>query len=479
MRNITLYEGGKPRKLPSVAQMETDPQGNGERVLWVPAIDYLGMDKHISENGTYKVEDEVGQDGRGFWAYQKVTVNVYGGAAGKEREDTGTEDWDTEDPSDPQEPDAKGAKTEQEVEPAGTIDPETGRVREGAITGKDPETGKVKTIRAREVTDPETGKKKSVLEESPVPVAIRVSVPPDKITYSDGEKIDYSGIQVILYEEYEETTEGGEISVNAKPFKDSQYPDSKIPFDELVFPITSAGGGADDGEHSIDAGQHIHVGNIDIGGPIEYVEDTLMSNYFGISTALALASGYVWANTDYNTSESKHDYRDSEFYGAGDLVIQFHSPSIDVPVRVTSVWLPNGSLVNIAAWKPVEGSATSIWRRVRQGLSGTYNSMRFTSTITLESASHGTSTVRYVVLGDENYNDYGWTMTSPRAVAENVPLQWPDPHAYNNIRYARIAWYLWNGSFKKDSVPVQWISPYNKRKLQDSFKINIIGDENA
>lgn len=238
MRSTILYEGNRGRRLPNIAQMNTDPQSGTELVPWVPALDYIGTYKSISENGTYKAEDEpLDSEGNGIWAYTKVNVNVAGGAAGTEDEIEDEEQMDSEEYDETEEAEEGNTEVAQDVEPAGTVEPETGKVKKGAITGKDPVTGKKTTVKTVEKTDPVTGKKKSILEKVQVPDAIVITKMPDKMRYKLGDTIDYSGIECSLRYDFDssQTDEGG-FNVSGKPFKDSWYPDSKIPFNELIFP---------------------------------------------------------------------------------------------------------------------------------------------------------------------------------------------------------------------------------------------------
>ena len=73
--------------------------------------------------------------------------------------------------------------------------------------------------------------------ETKIPSAIQITTPPPKVSYVEGETIDYTGIVVKLYD--------GEGNL----FTDSRYPDGTIPVSELTFPVTVAhaegdGGGA-------------------------------------------------------------------------------------------------------------------------------------------------------------------------------------------------------------------------------------------
>lgn len=63
-----------------------------------------------------------------------------------------------------------------------------------------------------------------------VPAAIHIVVPPRKRKYLEGETLDFSGIHVYL------------MDGNNHRYTDSNYPTGEIPFDELVFPVTTAEG---------------------------------------------------------------------------------------------------------------------------------------------------------------------------------------------------------------------------------------------
>lgn len=82
-----------------------------------------------------------------------------------------------------------------------------------SVTGKDPATGEEKQV----TVNPETGE----IEETVLPTEIRVTTPPTKTTYTNGETIDYSGIVVHAY-----SATGQDMGA--------------VPFNELVFPVTTA-----------------------------------------------------------------------------------------------------------------------------------------------------------------------------------------------------------------------------------------------
>ena len=83
----------------------------------------------------------------------------------------------------------------------------------GTATGRDPNTGEEKRVSV----DPETGD----LEETIIPESIRITTLPTKVNYTNGERINYSGIVVHAY-----SSAGRDLGV--------------VPFNELVFPVTTA-----------------------------------------------------------------------------------------------------------------------------------------------------------------------------------------------------------------------------------------------
>jgi len=86
-------------------------------------------------------------------------------------------------------------------------------VQADSVTGRDPETGEEKTV----TVNPQTGE----LVEAVVPTEIRVTTLPTKTDYTNGETIDYSGIIVHAY-----SSTGQDMG--------------EAPFNELVFPVTTA-----------------------------------------------------------------------------------------------------------------------------------------------------------------------------------------------------------------------------------------------
>ena len=82
-----------------------------------------------------------------------------------------------------------------------------------SVTGRDPDTGEEVQVGV----DPETGD----IVETVLATEIRITTPPTKITYVDGETIDYSGIVVHAY-----SATGQDMGA--------------VPYGQLVFPVTVA-----------------------------------------------------------------------------------------------------------------------------------------------------------------------------------------------------------------------------------------------
>ena len=153
-----------PRNFSGVRRLKTDLQGGGT-CNWLPESELTTKELRVTQGGSYLPSQE------GAFAFTKITVDV------------------------PNEP-GKG------------------------ITGHDPDTGEDMTI----TVDPETGE----LEETIMPSSIDVTIEPTKMTYEDGDTIDYTGIQVKAFDAQ------GDV------WQSADYPDGIIPFEELILSATIA-----------------------------------------------------------------------------------------------------------------------------------------------------------------------------------------------------------------------------------------------
>ena len=90
----------------------------------------------------------------------------------------------------------------------------------GQAQGTNPSTGNDAVAEV----DPQTGE----ITIRDVPSSIDITTPPTKLTYTDGETIDFTGMVVKL------KLKNGNI------YTDSSHPDGIIPHSELTFPVTVA-----------------------------------------------------------------------------------------------------------------------------------------------------------------------------------------------------------------------------------------------
>lgn len=254
-KNIIIQEGGIGKQM-TVKKLKTDTVGGGS-VLWVPEDEVSLGTKSISANGTYKASDD------GKYGFSQVTVNVAGAAGSANPDGTpttnpniggGTVDPGTVDPgtgggTDPGtvDPGTGGGGT---VDPGtgggGTVDPGTGggTVDPGTVDPGtvDPSTGGSSTWippggpgSGVVGTDPEDGNEYFIgidengnIVKTKVPSSIAIGKAPDKTSYIAGETIDYSGIIVTL--------KGGDSAI----FSNTDYPNGRIPYNELIFPTSIA-----------------------------------------------------------------------------------------------------------------------------------------------------------------------------------------------------------------------------------------------
>lgn len=182
-KNITIQEGGVGKQI-TVDKIKTNAVG-GDAVFWIPEDNVNLVTKNITENGTYKARTT-----DNAYGYSQVKVNVPGGNGSA---------------------DSSGVPTSDSgVSPGGPG---------SAIIGVDPSDGETYGYGVDEGGN---------VVKTRLPTSIQVSKAPDKTSYSDGETIDFSGIIVTLH--------GGDSAL----FVNSDYPNGRVPFSELIFPVTVA-----------------------------------------------------------------------------------------------------------------------------------------------------------------------------------------------------------------------------------------------
>lgn len=222
MPQVTILEGGKPKSFAGVDKLQIALSGGGTS-LWVPKDTRLLTALTANVNGTYPPPE-------GYFGFDTVIVNVPPSQVAGIDPETGqyvlvgtkkteSEDpkWPTtpnqdDDPYDPDNPDGYGWDPWEDTDP----------------WDKDPYKD-----------DWDEGEKE--MTETHIPSGIKIIVPPNKASYTEGEPMDYSGISVQLVDE------------NGGLFTNDKYQNGLVPFSELVFPIThSPHGGESEHEASVD-----------------------------------------------------------------------------------------------------------------------------------------------------------------------------------------------------------------------------------
>lgn len=250
-------------------------------------------------------------------------------------------------------------------------------------------TGKGQDGNTYDVTiDPETGE----IVRTEVPAKMEITTPPPRVSYNDGDTIDYSGIVVTLYDG------------NGNVFTDSRYPDGIVPFSELVFPVDKAhyeGGGEWTDGHGLNAQK------------ITYMPVTAVSSD-GRHEVIAYVGPVIGERWGYPST-----------YGS------FGSPANFLMTRYNgrnyALWIDGDKAVNMFTKRP-HGDYESIW--------------------TLTGSSSGIAHIdRFEAIS------FGEFLTElPESTVNPVTV---DPATLHDAQ----------------SIPVNWISPYNADTYTDTFDI--------
>lgn len=228
--------------------------------------------------------------------------------------------------------------------------------------------------------------------ETKIPSEIRITTPPPRVSYNNGDTIDYSGIVVTLYDG------------NGNVFTDSRYPDGIVPFSELVFPVDKAhyeGDGEWTDGHGLNAQK------------ITYMPVTAVSSD-GRHEVIAYVGPVIGEKGGYPST-----------YGS------FGSPANFLMTRYNgenyALWINGDTAVNMFTKRPF-GDYESIW--VLTGSSGA-----------------AVRSDRFVALSFEEF-----LTELPESTVNPVTV---DPTALHAVQ----------------SIPVNWISPYNADTYTDTFDI--------
>lgn len=218
-RNPSIQEGGATKTASNVNRLVTALQAGGV-CYWVPEDEHMLMTKYAPKNGLYLPADD------GVFAFSKVTVNVPGGAPGMDVPTLDENGDPMPSPTDPSYDPTVPTYGPVQVDPT-TPSTEIPAIPGGpgsSISGIDPTTGGKAVAKVGENGD---------ISIKAMPTIMKITTVPRKTSYTEGDKMDYTGIVCQLFVSEEDVEAGN-------PFTDEKYPDGVIPFSELMFPIEEA-----------------------------------------------------------------------------------------------------------------------------------------------------------------------------------------------------------------------------------------------
>ena len=183
-KNPAIKEDNKARQFASVQKVVINNTSSGTS-LWVPEDIAETDELSVTENGVYCAYDD------NVFGYSQVVVNV---------------------------PESLNDRSEKEKAIS-------------KITGTNPDTGDTESYGV----DENGNLTKDVLP-SGLPQAIHIVIAPTKKTYNEGESLDFTGIHVYL------------LDGEGHQWTSDEYPTGEIPFNELIFPVTTVDGSGQQGD---------------------------------------------------------------------------------------------------------------------------------------------------------------------------------------------------------------------------------------
>jgi len=396
-KNVIISEGGKGLRFADVSKLITDKSNGNDS--WVPTEDRIIRQKYISKNGVYYAKDD------GIYGFSKLTVNIPGGAQGYTVPTVASLPYGVEtittDPSQP-----------MPIIP-GTVG--------SSVMGLDPDTGYVSIA---------TVNPKGEVEIKAIPQAIAVTKMPNKLSYTEGDEIDYTGIEVNLYVKYEETSSGGSTHIDAIPYKDERYPDGKIPFEELIFPKKTAKG---------DGGYASDVDTSPIQKPIQVA---------------GIVSYYSWTNNVHRMATTTVTPDDGSvlllaYTTTGAWKIRVYAASENSTPKATIIRHSNHSG---QTWEEAMSGASSAGARIT---SETFHGKTvYIREVAFSALSNG-------LVAEERAALLSGTYLLPQG-------------SWNSWDVDEAAWVAIYGDGASSIVPVQWKSPYDDKTYETSFKIDVV-----
>ncbi len=253
-------------------------------------------------------------------------------------------------------------------------------------------------------------------DSSGIPARIRVTNPPDKLEYNDGDEIDFTGLVVCAYSSLTTRT----------PFIRQEWEGprhNQIPFDELSFPVTVAEGSGD-----------IRYSNTEV---------------IFVIAPIVMFSGFVYYRTnDYNPGETYEERWTG--HGAFMSFISLHRDLNDI-CRINASSDPDAYIELYHEWPADYGKASE----------------RLTTRLNRSYTKDG-KTVYYSYSGA-----FSLPISAERA-QQCVTDTWQRPYY---VSKADVAWAMIYGELSSESttvtIPVQWQTEYWEEPYEASFEIQV------
>jgi len=472
-KNITIAEGGVGRNFGPTKKLETDLQGGGTQ-LWIPedeANDYaskeplnvtangtytpstavglnpvtvevpihLGTRPTITENGDYNAQDE-GLDG-----YTGVTVNVdnvahlgigsttaNGTYTASDYEYDGFSVFTVNVPA----IDGEGYKVTPDEENSLVVIEDTTEDLSGIYgTSVDTETGSMYTVTNEDgeayLVQVDTD---GAVTKTLFPCGMEIVTPPTKTSYTEGETMDYTGIQVKLL------TKSG-------TYTDDVYTTGVIPFAELEFPVSVAPHG-EGGEGEATGGSIICYGTT-----YTYTGEV---SFFDANDA-AITGQYRWG---YESAPVLHS-----------TTVAYATDAVYCCCYYTT----NNYYRFLFFSKAAFGIVSSLNRST--------TSQQSTNDATFSGIIDGKPV--WALLADSYVNNFEngtYSVECPVSDAESILSVSPSPPSGFLISLCETIW-LYGGTIVTSTadIPVQWAAPQPhfpvKAKFQEYFEIEVTDSE--
>jgi len=377
-KNVIISEGGKGLRFADVSKLITDKSNGNDS--WVPTEDRIIRQKYISENGIYYAKDD------GIYGFSKLTVNIPGGAQGYTVPTVSTLPYGVE------------VATTDPSQPMPIIPGTVG----SSLIGIDPDTG----LRSIATVQPD-----GTLKQSVIPSAIRILIPPAKLEYEDGDKIQYAGLVVEL------------LDSDGNNFQDDRFPEGIISW-----------------------------------SPVK----NLLYDWMNLITPLKEvdSGGVVPSGTIYITTTEQVTYAASQSPGLNPIGHHIRGTSEHVRIVFNTHHQSYASdrLDDVAFFAFSDEAGQS----VIEGAGARTRDYQ----LTYQYKGYYTY---YTNGGPSVLNGVTWCSANPAS------LGLPHVSSYELISIDDALGYAFGGGDYKMDVPVQWKSPYDNQTYEDKFEIQVGG----